>query len=80
MAPVQVEGTPVSGMPIKVHAAYDPITAAECEVAEGFDTKAPLVAGASTQLIIQVRALYPPPCCSFCSLARVSTGFFHTSV
>lgn len=52
---LQVEGTAVSGMPIKVHAAYDPITAAECEVAEGFDPKIPLIAGASTQLIIQVR-------------------------
>lgn len=54
---MQVEGAPVSGMPIKVHAAYDPITAAECEVADGFDPKLPLVAGASTQLVIQVRLL-----------------------
>jgi hypothetical protein len=43
-------------MPIKVHAAYEPITAAECEVADGFDPSAPLTAGQCTQLVIQVRA------------------------
>ena len=53
-------------MPIKVHAAYDPITAAECEVADGFDPKTPLVAGASTQLVIQVR---------FFSCMRASSAF-----
>jgi hypothetical protein len=49
-------------MPIKVHAAYEPITAAECEVADGFDPSAPLTAGQCTQLVIQVRA---PPSSAF---------------
>lgn len=48
-----VDGTPVAGMPIKVHAAYEPITAAECELGE-IDLKAALTAGQSTKLIVQV--------------------------
>jgi len=50
-----VDGTPAAGMPIKVHAAYEPITAAECELGE-IDLKAALTAGQSSKLIVQVRA------------------------
>ena len=73
---MQVEGAPVSGMPIKVHAAYDPITAAECEVADGFDPKMPLVAGASTQLVIQVRLLRH--CLLLVSVYELQTGALRT--
>lgn len=48
-----VDGTPAAGMPIKVHAAYEPITAAECEIGE-IDLKAALTAGQSSKLIVQV--------------------------
>lgn len=49
-----IDGTPAAGMPIKVHAAYEPITAAECELGE-FDLKAALTAGQSSKLVVQVR-------------------------
>lgn len=57
-----VDGTPVSGMPIKVHAAYEPITAAECELGE-FDVKSALTAGQSTKLTVQVQI---GSCCRPC--------------
>jgi hypothetical protein len=48
-----VDGVIVAGMPIRVHAAYDPITASECEVAD-LDPSVPLVAGSQTQITLQV--------------------------
>ena len=49
-----VDSVAVAGMPIKVHAAYDPITAAECEIVD-IDPSAPLTAGTATQIALQVR-------------------------
>jgi hypothetical protein len=48
-----VDRVAVAGMPIKVHAAYDPITAAECELVD-IDPAVPLTAGSPTQIVLQV--------------------------
>lgn len=53
-----VDSVAVAGMPIRVHAAYDPITAAECEIVD-IDPSVPLVAGAPATITLQVRARRP---------------------
>lgn len=51
-----VDSVAVAGMPIKVHAAYDPITASECEIVD-IDPSMSLVAGSPTQIVLQVCGL-----------------------